>query len=141
MKRALSFLVLLAVVAIGVIALAPKEALAAFAPSRILNLYVLNKLLIGNATETNAITKTLSGSAVIDFASATITCSDSSAITVTGATIGDACAVGTPAAATANSDFSCYVSAANTVLVRHCPAGTAADPASATYYVRLFSAQ
>lgn len=116
-------------------------AFAAFAPTRILNLHVLNKLLIGNATEANAITETLSASATIDFASATTTCVDSSAITVTGALAGDACSVGTPAAATANLSFTCYVSASDAVKVRACAAGTAADAASATYYVRVFSAQ
>ena len=89
----------------------------------------------------NRITRSLGGSATIDFVSGTIVCTDSAAITVTGARAGDACFVGPPASPAANSTFSCYVSASDAVKVRHCPAGTAVDPASATYYVRVFSAQ
>ena len=87
------------------------------------------------------ITRTLGASAVIDFASSTIVCTDSSAITVTGALAGDPCFVGPPAAIANNSSFTCYVSAADAVKVRHCPAGTAIDPASATYFVRVVSGQ
>lgn len=110
---------------------------------------ILTGILIGpksvnyNDTKINAnrITRALGGSATIDFASITTTCADSSAITVTGARAGDACSVGTPAAATANLSFTCYVSATNEVKVRACAAGTAADAASATYYVRVISSQ
>lgn len=116
-------------------------ALAATQFTRLLNLQVSGKTLLGSATEANAITHSYSGSAVVDFASRTITCEDSTAITVTGAVVGDACHVGTPAAPAVNSTFTCYVSAADAVRVRHCPAGTASDPASATYFVRVISAQ
>lgn len=127
---------LLVVLALGTVALAATQY------TRILNLQVPGKVLIGTSTETaNAITKSLGGSATIDFASVTTTCVDSSAITVTGAVAGDACFVGPPAAAQANLSFTCYVSGANEVKVRACAAGTAADAASATYYVRVFSAQ
>lgn len=127
---------LLAVVALSLVAVAATQY------SRILNLQVTGKTLLGTTTETaNAITKSLGGSATIDFASVTTTCADSSAITVTGAVAGDACFVGPPAAAQANLSFTCYVSAADAVKVRACAAGTAADAASATYYVRVFSAQ
>lgn len=125
---------------IGVVLLA-SVAFAAAAATRILNLHVLNSLLIGSSTSTDAITKSLSASATIDFSSVTTTCTDSSGITVTGAVAGDVCSVGAPAAATANLNFTCYVSAADTVKVRACAAGTAADAASATYYVRVTSAQ
>lgn len=134
-------LAVLAIAAIAVVVILPKEALAAFAPSRMLNLFVLNKLLVGNGTEANAVTKVFSASATIDFVSGTIVCTDSTGITVTGAVANDACFVGPPASPAANSTFSCYVSAADTVKVRHCPAGTVVDPASATYYVRVVSAQ
>lgn len=94
----------------------------------------------------NRITRSLGGSATIDFASTTITCEDSTAITVTGARTGDACFVGAPttisgAGTGLHSTFSCYVSASDAVKVRHCAAGTADNPASATFYVRVFSAQ
>lgn len=98
------------------------------------------------ATAGNRVTRMLSGSATIDFASVTITCEDSSGITVTGAQTGDACFVGAPttisgAGTGLHSSFTCYVSAADTVKVRHCAAGTADNPASATFYVRVISAQ
>jgi len=101
-------------------------------------------LFIGSAaavTSSNMVTRTLGASAVIDFASSAIVCTDSSAITVTGAVAGDPCFVGPPAAIADNSSFTCYVSAADAVKVRHCPAGTAIDPASATYSVRVISGQ
>jgi hypothetical protein len=127
---------------IAVILALAGTAFAATQYSNLLNLKVFGKTLLGTTTETgNVITKSLGGSATIDFASRTITCEDSTGITVTGAVAGDACFVGPPTTAAANSAFTCYVSAADTVKVRHCPAGTASDPASATYYVRVFSAQ
>lgn len=94
----------------------------------------------------NRITRSLGGSITFDFASTTITCEDSTAITVTGARTGDACFVGPPttisgAGTGLHSTFSCYVSASNAVKVRHCAAGTADNPASATFNVRVFSAQ
>jgi hypothetical protein len=89
----------------------------------------------------NKVTKMLGGSATIDFASQTITCNTSN-ITVTGAATGDPCFVGPPSTGgAANSSFTCYVSAANTVTVKHCLAGTASDPASATFNVRVISNQ
>lgn len=105
------------------------------------SLYVMPKSLAAGVTTTNAVTRMLAGSETVDFASATITCIDSTGHTVTGAQVGDACIVGAPAAATANATFSCYVSAANTVKVRFCPSGTAADPAEASYATRLISNQ
>lgn len=109
-------------------------------------LYVIPKTLAAQFIAANKVTKMLGANATIDFASATITCTDSSAVTVTGAVAGDACSVGPPvtvngAGTGLNSTFSCYVSAANTVLVRHCAAGTADDPASATFFVRVISSQ
>lgn len=101
-------------------------------------------LFVGSAaavTSTNMITRTLGASAVIDFASGSIVCTDSADIAVTGALAGDPCFVGPPAAIANNSSFTCYVSAADVVKVRHCPAGTVIDPASATYSVRVISGQ
>lgn len=97
-------------------------------------------------TSTNRVSAVYSGSLAFDFASVTITCEDSTGITVTGAVAGDACFVGAPttisgAGTGLHSSFTCYVSAADTVKVRHCAAGTADNPASATYYVRVISAQ
>lgn len=105
-------------------------------------------LFIGDETNalkstTNKIPYTLGASATIDFASATITCRDSSAITVTGAKVGDPCFVGIPATLTSggtglHESFTCYVSAADNVKVRACAAGTADDPASVVFNVRVF---
>lgn len=89
----------------------------------------------------NKITRALGASATIDFASATTTTVDSAAITVTGARVGDPCFVGPPAAVVVNASFTCIVTAADTVKVRFTPAGTAADPLSGTYFVRVLSNQ
>lgn len=85
------------------------------------------------------ITKILRATSVIDFTSTTTTCNDSSGITVTGATTNSECFVGPPTSGgSTNATYSCYASAADTVKVRHCAAGTADDPASATYAVIVF---
>ena len=140
MKK-LKFLAAAALVVIVALVLAPRAALAAFAPTRILNLYVLNKLLIGNATESNAITETGSASATVDFSSAYDGVQFSSAITVTGAVAGDTCTVGVPAAAAAlKAKFKCYVTAADEVKIAFEPgditlgqvALSSASPSTAT---------
>lgn len=78
----------------------------------------------------------------LDFASTTTTCNDSAGTTVTGAQTGDACFVGAPSTGgSTNASYTCYVSAANTVKIRHCAAGTADDPASATFTGVVISAQ
>lgn len=96
------------------------------------------------ADDTNKLTRSLAGSITFDFASVTITCEDSTGITITGAQTGDPCFVGPPttisgAGTGLHSNFTCYVSAADTVKVRHCAAGTADNPASATFKVRVLS--
>jgi hypothetical protein len=107
-------------------------------------IYAKGGLFVGSpaATETtNRVTRALAACATIDFASQTTTC-NTSPITIPGAAVNDPCFVGPPASGgAANSNFSCYVSAANTVQVKHCPAGTASDPASAIYCARIISAQ
>lgn len=67
------------------------------------------------------------------------TCTDSSAITVTGAAVNDACAVGTAAAIEAGLSVTCFVSAADAVKVRLCNVTVGAvDPANQAYAVRVF---
>ena len=83
------------------------------------------------------ISDSFAASTTIDFASATDACDVSSDITVTGAAANDVCVVGAPTTADEDSWFSCFVSAANTVKVKHCAHGTV-NPASATYTVRVF---
>lgn len=76
--------------------------------------------------------------ASINFASGTIVCEDSSGTTVTGARTTDACFVGMPSTLTAGGtglhhSYTCYVSAADTIKVRACAAGTADDPGAVTF--------
>lgn len=108
--------------------------------------WILGGLQVGTnatiGTASNLTTRMLAPvGQVIDFASATITSVDSSAITVTGAQVGDPCFVGAPTTIAANTSFTCYVSAADTVKIRYGPMGTAADPPSGTYFVRVISNQ
>lgn len=109
---------------------------------------VAPRSLIGTDARINAhrITRALGGEITFDFASTTITCEDSTAIAIVGARTGDACFVGPPttisgAGTGLHSTFSCYVSATDAVKVRHCAAGTADNPASALFKVRVISAQ
>jgi len=71
------------------------------------------------------ITKTLAGpvaGTTIDFTAISTGVQFSSAITVTGAVVGDVCSVGAPAAASAlNAEFTCVVTAANEVKVKFTP--------------------
>jgi hypothetical protein len=90
----------------------------------------------GRSASANKVQDVLAGSATVDFASVTDSCTDSTAITVTGAAVGDRCMVGTPAAPDATSFFMCYVSAADSVKVRHCAHGTV-NPASGSYTVTV----
>ena len=70
----------------------------------------------------NKVTRLLAGSATVDFASATVGRIESTGITVTGARANDECTVGENATAGAlKADFSCYVSAADTVKIRFEP--------------------
>ena len=93
------------------------------------------------ASTTNKVTRFLGGTEVVDFASSTITCLDSTGITISGAQLGDPCFAGASVSWAANTDFTCFVDAANHAKIRYCPAGTAADPPSATYFYRIISSQ
>ncbi len=66
----------------------------------------------------NKVTRILGKSATVDFASTSVGRVESSGITVTGALVGDTCTVGTTAAAGAlAAQYTCYVSAADTVKI------------------------
>lgn len=70
----------------------------------------------------NRVTRALGASATIDFSSSTVAPALSSSITVTGAQVGDPCFVGVPSAAAAlQAEFSCFVSATDTVKVQFTP--------------------
>ena len=103
--------------------------------------WVMPQTIGGQTVAANKVTRMLGASSVIDFAAATITTVDSTAIAVTGAQVGDPCFVGPPAAVVVNASFTCIVTAADQVKVRFTPAGTAADPLSGTYFVRVISSQ
>lgn len=96
----------------------------------------------------NKITKTLGASIDYNFAASTILCLDSASVTVTGASKGDPCFVGvesstlyTDGGSLVNGTFSCVVTAANTAVVRYCPAGTADNPGDAGFSLRVISNQ
>ena len=73
----------------------------------------------------NKVSRLLSTSATIDFTSTLVGRVESTGITLTGARVGDACMVGENATAGAlKADFSCYVSAADTVKIRFMPMDT-----------------
>lgn len=104
--------------------------------------WVKGALILGSTySSANKLTRILGASSTIDFASTTVGKLDSSGITVTGAKAGDPCFVGPPAAAGAlQADFTCYVSAADTVKVVFMPVSiqqgtialTSASPSTAT---------
>lgn len=94
----------------------------------------------------NRITRALAASGTIDFAIlAAGGCEESSAITVLGARLGDACHVGAPVLTGADAgvlqgDFTCFVSAADAAKVRFCSGSATGDnPASASFEVRILS--
>lgn len=78
----------------------------------------------------------------IDFAGVTDQCEDSAGQTVTGAAVGDTCTLGLPSTMPGTHSWvTCRVSAANTVILRHCSHGASGNPAAADYRVRTFSNQ
>lgn len=85
----------------------------------------------------NTVTAVLTATSTIDFPSISAnTTSDSSGITVTGASVGDAVMVGAPAAIESGLVVTAYVSAANTVKVRAANVtASPINPASGTFRV------
>jgi hypothetical protein len=82
----------------------------------------------------------LSGSATLDFGSTSAQSSSDLTITVTGAADGDVVSLGVPnASVNANTNYTAWVSAANTVTVRfNNYSSGAVDPASGTFKVKVF---
>lgn len=132
---------------VALLALVGTLALGATQFTTLLNLKVTGKTLLGSTNESNAIARSVVADIDYDFASATIVCNDSASVTATGVKIGDPCFVGIgprdggTAIVTANSVFMGIATADNTVVVRHCPVGTAANPVDAGYVVRCVSSQ
>lgn len=88
-----------------------------------------------------AITASFTGTATLDFASTLVSaCSADLTITVTGATTTSIVALSVPnGSVAAGSMFFPWVSATNTVSVRHCcEAGASCDPASGSFIARAF---
>jgi len=88
------------------------------------------------------ISASIRGTGTLDFASALVgACSADLTITATGATAGTEVSIGVPnASMAAGSQFQGWVSATDTVSVRHCcQAGTSCDPASGTFSARVFN--
>jgi hypothetical protein len=97
-----------------------------------------NGFIVGSGSQ---ITKVLSGSASLNFASIATTASADLTITVTGAAVGDEVILALPAAPAAGIVFNAFVSAANTVTVRATNVtALSVDPAAATYGVIVIAA-
>ena len=94
-------------------------------------------------TASNKVTTVLGASSAYDAVSITSNCTESVNIAMTGAKLGDVCAVGAPPAVGALSvAVTCYVSSADNARIKVCnPTVGAIDPASGTYYLRVFSGQ
>lgn len=86
-----------------------------------------------------AVTKHLTTTSVIDFASTSSTCITSSGITLTGAVLGDRCEVGFSQDLSAiNGSFTCQVTATDTAKVKFCSGAATQDPASTTFTVEAW---
>lgn len=89
------------------------------------------EIAVGGGT---AVTKILTGTAVLNFPSTIAGAVADLTITVTGAEDGDTVSIGVPnGSIAANSSFFGWVSAADTVTVRLLPNGLTSDPASGTF--------
>jgi hypothetical protein len=98
----------------------------------------LNGFIAGNG---NTITKVLSASASLDFASINAGAQASLTITVTGAAVGDEVIMALPAAPAAGLVFNAFVSATDTVTIRASNiSGSPVDAAAATYGVIVIAA-
>lgn len=88
-----------------------------------------------------AISSSIRGTGTLDFASAAAgACSADLTIAVTGAVAGSDVDLGPPAARVAGAVFDAWVSAADTVTVRHCCVNSVAcDPASGTFSARVWN--
>lgn len=92
-----------------------------------------NSVAIGGGT---AITKVLTATATLDYASIAAAGSEDKTITVTGAAVGDAVAFSLPAAIDVGLVFNAFVSATNTVTIRASNVTAAPiDAASASFRV------
>lgn len=98
-----------------------------------------NSLQVGSATHAGVVTGILSNTATLDFPDAVTATCDDLTITVTGAatTSTPTCSVGFGITPPSESSFTCWVSASNTVTVRHCADAVSANPDSGTFRVTV----
>lgn len=102
--------------------------------------YVANNLEFVETSTIYTLAKTLTATSTLDFASTAASTSTDLTVTLTGAADGDAVSIGVPNASTnANSCFTAFVSAANTITVRFNNYQTvgAIDPASGSFRISL----
>lgn len=103
-----------------------------------------NQAVVVNGGETGlttqALTATFRNSATLNFGSTAASSSSDLTITVTGASVGDPVALGLPGTIDANSTYTAWVSATNTVTVRfnNYQSVGAIDPASGTFKVIVY---
>ena len=120
-------------------------AFGATAYTRILNLRVQGKLLVGNSTDTNAVSKVLFGSQVAMFyTDGGVGCvlpTDAGVASIPGATVGDHCHVTMPALSHPGSKVDCSVLVADTAQLRHCAQQANVDAGPLTYRVMVISNQ
>lgn len=92
---------------------------------------------VHDGTANRELAKVIKNTATLDFGSTAAGTSTDLTVTVTGASVGDPVGIGLPASPDANSCFTAWVSATNTVTVRfnNYQLLTAIDPASASYKV------
>lgn len=98
-------------------------------------------LTVGSGSTGNSISRILTGSAALNFAStgALPGCSADLTIAVTNAALGNPVFLGVPNGSVGTaSQFTAWVSAADTVAVRHCSTTVLVDPASGTFNVVVF---
>lgn len=104
--------------------------------------HVSPNLFFNDGTSTKQIAKCLTGSAVLDFPNTLAQNSSELTIAVAGATPGDVVSLGIPSAATArpaNTCYTAYVSAGNTVTVRfNNYSAVAVNPTAGTFAVTVF---
>jgi len=97
-------------------------------------LQVKGSLSVGNGV---TVQKILGGSFALDFPSTAAGAVSDINVTVTGANVQDVCAMGVgPTAVTATGQYTCWVSALNTVTIRFSPKATE-DPANAGFRITV----
>lgn len=127
------------------IALAAALSWGAIQWTRILNLKVAGKTLLGTTTETNAVSKVLFTSQVAMFyTDGGLGCTlptDAGVATATGAAVGDHCHVTMPALSHPGSKVDCSVLVADTAQLRHCALQANVDAGQLTYNIVITSNQ